>query len=100
MSNRIIEAINKAKVELAKRLQSGIITQAIIDQARSDLDMTFSEYCIFLERKSLAVVTGKLSLEEAQTIYGMIGEDPNTYNALPLANKIVLTEVFSHLLKS
>ena len=100
MSNRIIEAINKAKVELAKRLQSGIITQAIIDQARSDLDMTFSEYCIFQERKSLAVVTGKLSLEEAQTIYGMIGEDPNTYNALPLANKIVLTEVFSHLLKS
>ena len=100
MSNRIIEAINKAKVELAKRLQSGIITQAIIDQARSDLDMTFSEYCIFQERKSLAVVTGKLSLEEAQTIYGMIGEDPNTYNALPLANKIVLNQVFSHLLKS
>lgn len=100
MSNRIIEAINKAKVELAKRLQSGIITQAIIDQARSDLDMTFSEYCIFQERKSLAVVTGKLSLEEAQTIYGMIGEDPSTYNALPLANKIVLNQVFSHLLKS
>ncbi len=100
MSNRIISGINKAKTVLAERLQSGAVTQSQLDELHKNLDMSFSEYCRFQELKSLASMNGKLNLEEAQTIYGMIGEDPSTYNALPLANKIVLTQVYSELLKS
>lgn len=100
MSNRVINGINKATAVLAERLQSGAVTQAQLDELHKNLDMSFSEYCRFQELKSLASMNGKLSLDEAQTIYGMIGEDPSTYNALPLANKIVITEVFGELLKS
>ena len=62
------------------------------------MDMAFDEYCSFQNLKSIASTTGRLTLEEAMTIYGYLGNTPEHFNAQPLAVKYCLTNVFSSLL--
>ena len=99
MANRIIDGIAKAKEAIAARLASGAIDQKTLDKLGEELDMDMSMYCDFQNRKSLASMDGRLSLEEAQTIYALIGNTPSQFNELPTPTKIVLTQVYATLLK-
>ena len=63
------------------------------------LDLTFKEYCRFQELKSLAAVEGALTLEEAQTVYTLLGVTPECFNRQDYAVKAVLTLLFARLLK-
>lgn len=100
MANRITEGIAKCADTIKTRIATGATTQEKVDDLGKGLDMSMEEYCHFQNLKSIASMDGRLSLEEAQTIYAMIGELPSTFNALPVAHKVVLTEVYSSLLKS
>lgn len=98
MSNRITAAIGRTETRIADRLASGQVTQATLDDLHKKNDMALDEYCKFQELKSLAFAQGKITLDEANTLYGFLGEMPETFNSQPLAVKVVLTQFFVELL--
>jgi len=99
MENRITAGTAKAKEAIDGKLSRGEITQEKIDSLGKELDMEMDMYCDFQNRKSIASMDGRLTLEEAQTIYAMIGETPSKFNSLPTHAKVVLTQVYSSLLR-
>ncbi len=96
--NRITAHIEKIARHLDERLKSGVITQAKIEENRKLLDMKMDEFCVFQNIKSAASLDGTLTVEEAQTIYQLLGSTPETFNKQPLAIKLALTKVFEELL--
>jgi len=94
-TNRIINGVAKAEAAI---LDKGLSADKI-ESTRKAMDMEISEYCRFQELKSLASTTGRLSLDEAQTIYAYLGNSPEHFNNQSLAVKYVLTQVFASLLK-
>lgn len=98
MGNRIIEGIAKVKAAIEERIAQGLTTQEQVDELSRTLDMDMTMYCDFQNRKSIASMDGRLSLEEAQTIYSLIGETPSKFNSLPIHTKYVLTQVYATLL--
>jgi hypothetical protein len=100
MANRVEAGIAKFNEVIKAKLASGEITQSKLDEMNQSLDMDFDEYCKFQNAKSIASMDGRLSLEEAQTVYRYLGEMPSTFNGQTLAVKYVLTEVWGTLLKA
>jgi hypothetical protein len=92
--NRIINGIAKANTVIAAKNLPADKLAAM----SKNMDMEVSEYCRFQTLKSAAVGT-KLTLDEANTIYGFLGNTPEHFNGQPIAVKWVLTEVFASLLK-
>ncbi len=92
--NRIIAGIDRAKQVIASKN----LSEAKLKEVSASLDMDLKEYCMFQTRKSAAVGT-KLTLEEANTIYGYLGNTPEHFNSQPLPVKWVLTEVWATLIK-
>lgn len=97
--NRIEAAISRTRTQAQERLSSGQTTEAQIKLLHSELDMEIGEFCRFQDLKSLAFAEGKLSLEEANTIYSFLGESPDHFNSQAVEVKSVLTMVFHELLK-
>ena len=93
--NRILNGIAKANAAIAAKALS---PEKLATMAKS-MDMAHDEYCRFQTLKSLASQDGRLTLDEAQTVYGFLGNTPNHFNEQPIAVKWVLTEVFASLLK-
>jgi hypothetical protein len=93
--NRIIAGIDRATAAIAAKKLSPEKTAEVSKK----MDMALDEYCRFQTLKSLASTNGKLTLDEAQTVYGYLGNTPEHFNGQPLAVKWVLTEVFASLLK-
>lgn len=99
MANRVAAGIAKFNQVIQDKLTNGDITQEKLDEMNKSLDMDTKEYCMFQNEKSLASMDGRLSLDEAQTVYMYLGETPDTFNTQSLAVKYVLTEVWGSLLK-
>ena len=97
--NRIIVAIKRMQKQIAGRLEGKLVTQEKLEALGGTLDMGFFEYARFQELKSLAVASGNLSHEEGMTIYALLGETPETFNAQPVHVKSVLTSLFGELLQ-
>jgi len=66
---------------------------------RKNLDMSLLEYVKFQEIKSLAYACGKLTFDEAVTIYTYLGNTVDAYNNQPLEVKLTLTNIFVELIK-
>lgn len=98
--NRITAAIARKTAEIAARIESGKTTQAQADTTAKALDLDLGEYVKFQELKSLAVANEKLTLDEGQTIYALLGNTPSVFNKQPIAVKAVLTGLFGELLKA
>ncbi|RUP37954.1 MAG: hypothetical protein EKK63_13690 [Acinetobacter sp.] len=98
MANRITEGIAKAKEAIEARVAQGLTTKEKVEALGKELDMDMTMYCDFQNRKSIAATDGKLTLEEAQSIYSLIGNTPCTFNSLPTHTKVVLTQVYATLL--
>lgn len=98
MPNRVTAMIGRQEAELKRRLDANIITREQVDDAHSQMDMKLDEYVSFQNLKSLASTDGTLTLEEAGTVYGFLGETVETFNGQPLAVKIVLTKLYQELL--
>jgi len=96
--NRVVEAIARMKAQVEERIAKGIVTAARVEEARKTLDMDFVEYAKLQELKSLAVASGKLSLDEGMTIYNYLGEaGPDKFNGQPVEVKTVLTKILKEL---
>ena len=98
--NRIEMGIEKMKHNIENRLKNNLVTKVDLDKLHVTLDMDFEEYVKFQEVKSLAYAEGKLTLDEANTIYNLLGTRLCTYNSQPIAVKAVLNSVFMELMKS
>lgn len=99
MENRILTAIQKRKEDIARKLSSGEVTQEKLKSLHKKLDMDVMEFCKFQNIKSLAMLKGKLSQDEAQTVYNLLGENYFTFNNQPIEVKAVLTRLFGELLE-
>ena len=96
--NRVEAAIQQTSEMITTRLADGLVDQTKIDNLHRTLNMEFLEFCRFQELKSLAVASGKLSLEEGMTIFGLLGETPEHFNRQSVAAKSVLTRIFAELM--
>lgn len=90
--NRIANSVEKMKAVL--ELQPKEKVEAL----NKAMDMDILEHTKFQELKSLAVAQGKLTLEEGQYIYQMLGNVVTVFNNRPLEVKICLTQLFKELL--
>jgi len=95
--NRVTEAIKKTeeRIQIVLKTPDG---QAKVDKCDKGMDATWSEYVKWQEIKSLAVVNGKLTLEEGMTIYGIMGNTLEHFNGQPVAHKVVVAKIISELL--
>ncbi len=93
-NNRIINAIEK----MEKQVASKNLPPEKLAQISKDLNMGFNEYARFQELKSTNV-GGKLTLEEAMTVYSYLGVTLEDFNNQPIHVKAVLTQTFMELLK-
>ena len=96
--NRITLSIEKTQTLLSARIASGELTQEKVDAMQKGSDMELVEYCKFQELKSLASMDGRLGLEEAQTVYSLLGNTPEHFNKQSAAVKYVLSLLFVKLM--
>jgi len=96
--NRIINQIETATLRMNAKIESGEFTTEQIAELSKKSDMSVEEYVIFQEKKSLAVAMGKLTSDEGMTVYGYLGNTPDTFNSQPFPVKAVLTRLFAELL--
>lgn len=97
--NRVLDAIAKMEIQIGNRIKNGQTTVAAVEKARQDLDLDFATYVRFQELKSWASCDGTLTLEEAMSVWGKLGNTPDFFNAQPVAVKFVLNGLLSELLK-
>ena len=95
--NRILIGIEKAKKVLADKLPT--LGPEMKDKVEKNATLSMEEFVLFQQEKSLASMDGRLTLEEAQTVYGYLGSTPDSFNAQPLEIRWVLLEVFTSLMK-
>jgi len=99
--NRVVAGIARMKAQVEERIAKGIVTAERVEETRKALDMEWDEYTAFQNLKSIAVTTGKLSLDEGMTIYNYLGEaGPDKFNGLPVEVKATLTQILQELLRS
>ena len=96
--NRITNAIDKLNQAIPERIAQGLTTQENIDELHKTLDMSFEEYCKFQDLKSV-YAGSSLTMDEAQTVYGFLGNTVEHFNAQPIAVKSVLTQLFMELIE-
>jgi len=97
--NRVTAAIQNAKTRIAERLEAGIITEDRVAELDKSLNMELGEFCRFQELKSLAHMEGRLTIDEAQSVYSLLGQTPDHFNRQPVEVKSVLTQIFGELLQ-
>jgi hypothetical protein len=96
--NRVTSAIARMKDQIAERINLGLTTAAKVKSLHKTLDMDVSEHARFQELKTLAVAEGKLTLEEGQSLYLLLGNSVSVFNKQPVEVKCVLTKIFEELL--
>jgi len=96
--NRVLAMIARANRAIDEKTAAGLIDATKVEETRLKLDIDIGEYCTFQELKSLAHASGKITFDEAQTVYGLLGHGPDDFNALDCATKATLTKLFAELL--
>ncbi len=93
MANRIAAAV----ALLGPRVEAlDSEKRAIVDKAaRFDFEM----WTVAQDHKSLAQADGRLSYDEAVTIYGILGSGPDEFNRAGLAERMVVTQLLGELMK-
>ena len=92
--NRILIAVDRMQAQIAAQN----LTTEKIESISEAMNMSLREYVRFQELKTLAVGS-KLTLEEANTVYGFLGNTVEHFNTQPLAVKVTLTKLFAELLR-
>ncbi len=90
--NRVQKAIEGVRSRCAGK------EPALLEQISKTFSLDFEEYAKLQELKSTAAMHGILTQEEAQQVYGYLGNTPEHYNRQPVEIKVALTKLFSELL--
>lgn len=97
--NRILLAFTILEKQLADRTAAGLVTPEAIANLDRKLDLSPREFALFQTKKSLAHAGGRITHEEAQTIYATLGATPADFNSQPIHRKAALTKVFAELIQ-
>ena len=97
--NRILNSVNRMRDQIAERIAQGVTTKQKVEATRKALDMDVEEFCMFQELKSTNFLQGVLTLDEAQTVYNLLGGTISHFNGQEVAVKVVLTQMFRELLE-
>lgn len=99
-ANRITAAFGRMMEQIVQRVAAGVTTQEAVAESSEAMDISFDEYLMFQELKSLACIHGKLTTDEGMTVYAALGNaGPDKFNCQPVHVKAVLTSLFADLLK-
>ena len=92
VANRIQDAIDN----LYNRTVA--LESAKLDALNKSLDIDHADYCAYQDAKSQAQAAGKLSFDEAVTIYAILGSGPEAFNGSNVAEKCIVTQIIGELL--
>ena len=98
--NRITTAIAKMERQIKDRITAGLTTKAKVKKTSKALDMDIAEHAKFQTLKSIAFAGGKLTQEDAQTLFNLLGSTVTVFNRQPIHVKYVLTTVFGELISA
>lgn len=98
MTDRITAAIGRMKAQVAERIALGITTKSRVKATSKALDLDLAEHAHFQTLKTLAVANGKLTADEGQVVYRLLGGTPSVFNRRPVEVKYVLTSLYKELL--
>lgn len=96
--NKIKVLIENCKDKINEVIASGLTTPEKVEENRQMLDMPMDMFCSFQNLKSLASMTGLLTLEESSYVYKLLGSQPSHFNSNDIATKLVLTKLYEKLL--
>jgi len=96
--NRIVNAFDKMKAQIAQRIENGLTTEAKVKDAHKALDMDLEEYISLQEVKSLAVAMELLTVDEGQSIYATLEGGVERFNRQPVHIKSVINSMHAQLL--
>ncbi len=92
MQNRISASFQRMQHMVAA------VTPDNLERLEKSATFSLMEWTLLQERKSHAQACGKITYDEATTIYGACGSSPEALNAQPVAYRIVLTKLLAELL--
>lgn len=103
--NRILEAIERTRAPLSegKGLDGNPIDPQALKRLDKSLNNTLAEHFTYQQTQARAHAMGRITTEEAQTIYMALGDPPAANgwaSGTDLATKVVITEVMAELLAS
>jgi len=97
--NRVVNAFEKKKAEIAQRIKDGLTTPEKVEEARKGLDMDLEEYISLQEVKSLAVAMGLITVDEGQSIYAALEGGVEKFNRQPVHIKVIINSMHAQLLQ-
>jgi len=95
--NRITVAIDNLNKTIPERIAKGLTTQEKVDELNKALDMSLREYVHFQELKS-AYAGVLLTMDEAQTVYGFLGNTVEHFNRQSITVKSILTKLYAEII--
>ena len=96
--NRVHVLIGHIETLMKTRIESGAVTESFFAERAKGLDLDLMEYVSLQEKKSLAVASGKLTLEEGQTIYALLDGGPEEFNQKGYAIKAAISVIHMKLM--
>lgn len=91
--NRIEQAINRVE----SKLEALTIDENKMAELEGAASLDFDMYCDLQNRKSAFIGT-VLTLEEGNTLYGILGNEPSQFKKQSLAKRIVAVKIYGELL--
>ena len=102
MSNRVITAIERCETKLRTQFADGVgLNGKPIDSLHEGMALSFADFTGYQGAQSRAYASGKLTADEANTIYQALGGDVfagDWPESTSLAVKLVVTQVVGELL--
>ena len=100
--NRVLFAIERRRAQLAAGIKpDGSPLTGDTAKVERSLRNSFAEHAHYQDLQARAFVTGKLTQEEAQTIYHALGATPSPdgwAQGTDLAAKIIITQIMAELM--
>ena len=97
--NKITTTIEGAQSHLDATLDSGENTPEKLATLSETLNLTVEEHSHFQNLKSIAQMDERLTVDEAMTVYRLLGNTHTVFNKRTVAAKIVLMVLFRDLAK-
>lgn len=92
--DRITPMLERIRAEIKAK---GLDAKALAKLSKG-MDVDLMDYVSYQELKSEAFAAGKISLAEANMVYGWLGNTPDQFNRQELAVKIVVTKLIDEIL--
>lgn len=91
--------VNAFEANFQNQLMKNPVSVKSLESASRTLDLEASDHARLQEQKSLYFVEGKLSKDEADRIYQILGGSANVFNNQPVTAKLAVIAVLTRVEK-